>query len=157
MKHGDLESLMEMMPKGQQWQPLRAFVAELDPHPYEACPVLLHGDFWPQNLIWQNGKIAAILDWEDAAFGDPLSDIACAILELRYLFCEDLVQVFINAYRHHCPIDDKRLALWHIYVAAAAQFHMANWGLEPAKEAHMRAIAHHQIRQAGALLQSCPH
>ena len=32
---------------------------------------LLHGDYWPGNVLWQQGRLAAVLDWEDAALGGP--------------------------------------------------------------------------------------
>src|SRR4029077_16475377 len=28
--------------------------------------VILHGDFWPGNVLWRNGKLAGVIDWEDA-------------------------------------------------------------------------------------------
>jgi aminoglycoside phosphotransferase (APT) family kinase protein len=37
---------------------------------------LLHGDYRLPNLMWNEGKIAGILDWELAAVGDPLCDLA---------------------------------------------------------------------------------
>jgi len=37
-------------------------------------PVVLHGDYWPGNVQWRDGRIAAIIDWEEAAFGDPMAD-----------------------------------------------------------------------------------
>src|SRR5690606_1157569 len=48
-------------------------------------PSVLHGDFWPGNVLWRDGRIAAVLDWEDAAVGDPLSDLAAARLERLYV------------------------------------------------------------------------
>jgi aminoglycoside phosphotransferase (APT) family kinase protein len=39
-------------------------------------PVLIHGDYWPGNTIWQRGKITGIVDWGTAALGDPRIDIA---------------------------------------------------------------------------------
>lgn len=38
--------------------------------------VLLHGDYRLPNLLWKDGKISAILDWELAFVGDPHADIA---------------------------------------------------------------------------------
>ena len=43
--------------------------------------VLLHGDFWPGNLLWKDGRLVAVIDWEDAALGDPLADLANSRLE----------------------------------------------------------------------------
>jgi len=37
---------------------------------------LLHGDFRLPNLMFHDGKLAGILDWELARVGDPLSDLA---------------------------------------------------------------------------------
>jgi aminoglycoside phosphotransferase (APT) family kinase protein len=37
---------------------------------------LLHGDYRLPNLMWHEGRISAILDWELAFVGDPLSDLA---------------------------------------------------------------------------------
>ena len=37
---------------------------------------LLHGDYRLPNLMFHEGKLAGILDWELARVGDPLSDLA---------------------------------------------------------------------------------
>lgn len=28
--------------------------------------VLLHGDYWPGNIMWRDGRLVAVIDWEDA-------------------------------------------------------------------------------------------
>jgi aminoglycoside phosphotransferase (APT) family kinase protein len=38
-------------------------------------PRLLHGDFRTGNYLVHEGELTAILDWEFAAFGDPLEDL----------------------------------------------------------------------------------
>jgi aminoglycoside phosphotransferase (APT) family kinase protein len=37
--------------------------------------VLLHGDLRFGNVIWSGTRIVAVLDWERAALGDPMSDL----------------------------------------------------------------------------------
>lgn len=37
---------------------------------------LLHGDYRLPNLMWKDGVISGVLDWELARVGDPLSDLA---------------------------------------------------------------------------------
>jgi aminoglycoside phosphotransferase (APT) family kinase protein len=37
--------------------------------------VMVHGDFRLGNLVWSEGRVAGILDWETARRGDPLFDI----------------------------------------------------------------------------------
>jgi aminoglycoside phosphotransferase (APT) family kinase protein len=55
--------------------------------PDPAPPVLVHGDYHYGNLIFRDGKVAAIVDWEIAQLGDPLLDVGClavATLRRRY-------------------------------------------------------------------------
>ncbi|MEO1222762.1 MAG: phosphotransferase [Pseudomonadota bacterium] len=140
--------LFEFLEGDDEWSDLRAKLTKLNDTAYRGTPVLLHGDFWPENLIWSDGHIAAILDWEDAAVGDPLSDIACTCLEIRYLFGDKGVREFKNAYAKHDRIEQGRLSLWLLYVAAAALMHMGDWRLPPHREANMRREAKETLRQA---------
>src|SRR5260370_15637127 len=39
------------------------------PFPQWNTSVLLHGDFWPGNILWRDGQLVAVIDWEDAALG----------------------------------------------------------------------------------------
>jgi aminoglycoside phosphotransferase (APT) family kinase protein len=40
--------------------------------------VIVHGDFGPQNLLVDGGRVSALLDWELAHRGDPIEDLAWA-------------------------------------------------------------------------------
>ena len=79
----------------------RKTIAALGETRFNGTPTLLHGDFWPENIIWQGDKITAVLDWEDAAIGDPLSDVACTCLELRYIFGKPAMRAFEAASATH--------------------------------------------------------
>lgn len=39
-------------------------------------PVLVQGDTGPGNLMYEDGRVSAIIDWELAHLGDPMDDIA---------------------------------------------------------------------------------
>lgn len=151
-RNDPLPEVFDYLPAGAEWAALGAHLRTLSDTACQGSPKLLHGDFWPGNLLWQQGAVTAILDWEDAALGDPLSDVACCRVELRYRFGKARMQRFTQAYARHRPVDARRLALWQVYVAAAAQHFMGQWGLEAAREAHMRHEALASIREAGAVL-----
>jgi aminoglycoside phosphotransferase (APT) family kinase protein len=151
-RNDPLPEVFEYLPEDPEWEDLRAHLQRLVDTAYVDTPNLLHGDFWPENLIWHEGVVVAILDWEDAALGDPLSDVACCRLELRYKFGKAGSQRFTQAYAGHRVLDHERLALWQVYVAAAAQRFMGEWRLAPALETHMRTEALASIREAGAVL-----
>lgn len=143
-----LPELFDFLPEGHEWEDLVSYLRTRSDTSYRDTPMLLHGDFWPENLLWRNGSIASILDWEDAALGDPLSDVAACRLELRYKFGTEGMDTFTKAYAKHRDLDQDRLALWQIYVAAAAQRFMGEWGLDSKLESHMRSEALMTIREA---------
>ena len=149
-----MPEVFDYLPEGDEWRPLATLLHALTDSTYREQPVLLHGDFWPQNLLWRSGTIAAVLDWEDAAIGDPLSDVAGSGLELRYLYGAAGMTRFTDACARHRAVDPRRLALWQVYVAAAAQHFMGRWGLDAAREAHMRSQALATLREASAVLMA---
>ncbi len=42
---------------------IRAMLAALWPVPQLNESVLLHGDFWPGNTLWNQGRLVAVIDW----------------------------------------------------------------------------------------------
>jgi aminoglycoside phosphotransferase (APT) family kinase protein len=42
----------------------------------EPARALLHGDYQPAHVLVVDGTVSAIIDWGDAATGDPLWDVA---------------------------------------------------------------------------------
>ena len=147
-----IPELFEYLPPDREFDGLRARLSDIKNARYDGPAALLHGDFWPGNLLWKGEQLVGVLDWEDAAYGDPLSDLACAVLELSYVAGPEGAHRFLNAYKALRPFDLNRFALWQLYVAAAAHHSMGGWGLDPSREAHMRATALTTIREASALV-----
>ena len=56
------------------------------PAPRSGPPAVVHGDPKLSNLMWHEGRISAMLDWEMALNGEPLSDLAYMLytFENRY-------------------------------------------------------------------------
>jgi aminoglycoside phosphotransferase (APT) family kinase protein len=84
---------------------------------------LLHGDYWPGNILWQDGRIMAVIDWEDAVLGDPLADVANARLEILWAYGQAAMEQFTAQYQALSAIDFIDLAYWDL---AAALRHAAN-------------------------------
>lgn len=129
------------------WDDLAACLDRIGP--YAGQPVLLHGDFWPGNLLWHDGRLAAVLDWEDAAIGDPLADVACARVELACAAGDEMSEAFSSAYFELTQADDTRLPAWELYVSTAALQYMDGWGL--ATDALAARKAKTRARQDGAM------
>lgn len=147
-----LPELFDYLPETADNVALREHLSLCTDSSYEGEPALLHGDYWPANLLWQQDRLAAILDWEDAALGDPLSDVASCRLELCWKFGPTAADRFTRAYAREHPLDPRRLAIWGVYVASAGAHFMGEWGLEASREAAMRRNAEAFVQQAAAVL-----
>jgi aminoglycoside phosphotransferase (APT) family kinase protein len=51
--------------------------------PLSEATVLVHGDFKPGNVLLEEGRIVALLDWELAHLGDPMEDLGWVTQPLR--------------------------------------------------------------------------
>ncbi len=88
------------------------------PLPRVNRPVILHGDYWPGNTLWRNGRLVAVIDWEDAAIGDPLADLGNARLEILMHCGEAAMDEFTRHYRALLPaLDLAALPYWDLYAA----------------------------------------
>lgn len=108
------------------------------PLPQRNTLVLLHGDFWPGNILWRDGHLVAIIDWEDAALGDPLADVANSQLEILWAFGSDAMQDFTQQYQAMTSIDFTNLPYWNLYAALRPISKIAGWGLGDLAEKNMR-------------------
>jgi aminoglycoside phosphotransferase (APT) family kinase protein len=102
-------------------------------------PALLHGDFWPGNVLWQDGQLVAVIDWEDAKLGDPLADLANSRLEILWAYGIDAMHRFTCCYKSAMAhIDFTNLAYWDLCAALRPASKIAAWGLDTAVEQTMR-------------------
>jgi aminoglycoside phosphotransferase (APT) family kinase protein len=90
-------------------------------------PVLLHGDFWPGNLLWKDGQLVAVIDWEDAQVGDPLMDFAISRLDILWIFGQDAMQDFTYHYQQMTPFDFTHLPYWDLCAALRPMSRIAEW------------------------------
>lgn len=83
---------------------------------YEAPVVLVHGDAGPGNLLFENGRVNVVLDWELAHYGDPMEDFAWmsirAIIQAWVPFAP-----LLAAYERisGIPVDLARIRFYRIY------------------------------------------
>lgn len=120
---------------------------------------LLHGDYWPGNMIWKDGRLAAVIDWEDVCVGDPLADLATARVELRCSFGIDASRAFTTAYvagrvAARSPVNLDALPVWDAYVSSAALAGMHEWGLAVEVEAARRSATTEFCNEAWRRLEN---
>ncbi|GGM14547.1 hypothetical protein GCM10010841_23920 [Deinococcus aerophilus] len=101
-------------------------------------PVVLHGDFWPGNVLWQGGQVSAVIDWEDAAVGDALSDVGNARLELLFFLGRRAINAFTREYVALTGATLTGLPYWDLRAALRPCGRLGEWGLDADLEAQMR-------------------
>lgn len=106
---------------------LRSRLSQLWPWPQHNPDALLHGDYWPGNLLWREGKLVAVLDWEEPAVGDPLADLAIARLDLLWAFGDAAMQRFTERYRAVSRLAWSQLPHWDLWAALRPMSQLARW------------------------------
>ena len=94
-----LDAEIDRTPLMDEWH--RASKAD----PWADPPVWLHGDVHPLNLLVDDGRISAVIDFGDMTAGDPASDLAVAWMALP----AEVRPRFREACGARHPVDD---ALW---------------------------------------------
>lgn len=120
---------------------------------------LLHGDFWPGNVLFTGDEVSGVIDWEDAALGHPLADVAVTRLDLRWVFGAPTAEAFTTAYLAESGLDGDLLPLWDVAAAFRPCGALATWaagwpaqGRPDITEATMRADHHAFLADALARL-----
>src|SRR5437867_4078487 len=83
---------------------------------------------WSCNTLWRDGQLVGIIDWEDAAFGDPLADVANGRLEILWAFGIEAMQRFTQQYQFLSSIDFTNLPYWDLCAALRAASKLGRWG-----------------------------
>jgi aminoglycoside phosphotransferase (APT) family kinase protein len=137
-----------------EWRRIRDVLDSALPLARRNRSVLLHGDFWPGNTLWKDGRLVAVLDWEDAAIGDPLADVANARLELLWALGVDAMEAFTGRYAAIATaVDFTDLPYWDLWADLRLAGRTSEWGLDAITEKAMRAG--HEAFVAQALRQLC--
>lgn len=90
-------------------------------------PVLIHGDFWPGNVLWKEEKLQAIIDWEDASISDPLYELAITRLDCLWILGTEAMEEFTIAYKSLTKIDFSNLPYWDLFAALRPASKLDKW------------------------------
>lgn len=113
------------------WNALTQNVSQLTP----IAPALVHLDYWSRNILWEDEQITGVIDWEEAAYGDPGIDVAYCLMELALNGLENEAVVFLNRYQTAAGRQVANLAFWELAAAVRPMVNPAGWIDEsPAKE-----------------------
>lgn len=117
-----------------------------------APSVMLHGDFWAGNTLWDGGQLSGVIDWEDAALGPALADLSNGRLELLFFAGEAAMHALTAEYRRLTPANFSALPYWDLRAALRLCGRLHTWGLPELQEGQMREQHAWFVKQACSAL-----
>ena len=92
-------------------------VRELRPDVRAGPAALLHMDYWPGNVLWRGGRVAALLDWDAASYGDPALDVGYFRMNMYLRGIKEAAGIFLRQYEAESgPV--RNLGFWELACAA---------------------------------------
>ena len=89
-------------------------------------PVFLHMDYWPGNVLWLDGRVSAVLDWDAAGYGDPALDVGYFRMNMYLRGIKEAADVFLEHYEDaRGPV--RNLGFWELAAAARPLPDPAAW------------------------------
>jgi aminoglycoside phosphotransferase (APT) family kinase protein len=119
---GSLPDYMRAYPDGASiWQVIQRELPTIKP----SEPVLVHGDYWSGNILWDNGQVSGLLDWENAAFGERGFDVAYCRMEMMLEGMDEAAELFLQTYERMMGQPVVNLALCELAVAVQPMWQRA--------------------------------
>ena len=88
--------------------------------------MFLHMDYWPGNVLWLDGRVSAVLDWDAAAYGDPALDVGYFRMNMYLRGIKEAADVFLEHYEAaRGPV--RNLGFWELACAARPLPDPAAW------------------------------
>jgi aminoglycoside phosphotransferase (APT) family kinase protein len=142
-RSGSIPAWMAADPDG--WLVWEAIERLLPPRE-ETLPRLCHTDFWGGNVLCLEGKITAVVDWEEAAYGDPGMDVAYCYMNLLLSGSDQdavpAAEEFLSTYISVTGGLVANLTLWKFAAAARPMLDPRDWWIDrsPWRERFRRYI-----------------
>jgi aminoglycoside phosphotransferase (APT) family kinase protein len=93
--HGDREHSQQLAEIVERDSILRLWDRAVSAPSWLGPPVWIHGDLHPGNLLIEDGRLSAVIDFGDLAAGDPATDLSI----MWMLFPSSARSVFVNSAR----------------------------------------------------------
>ena len=125
-KKGVIPDYMLNSPDGLfVWETIERLLPLQQPVPL----TFVHTDYWIGQLLWEQDRINAVLDWEEAGYGDPAYDLAYGRMVLWIdegpAAADELLKVYEAEVGH--PVVN--LPFWE-YAATPRVMHQPTWEVE---------------------------
>jgi aminoglycoside phosphotransferase (APT) family kinase protein len=136
---------MQAHPQGTiVWQTVKDLFSRLQ----NTAPTLVHIDYWPGNILWEEAQISAVVDWEEAAYGDPAIDVAYCCMNMALGGMPQAADEFLHTYELERDQPVANLGFWELAAAARPMIDPEDWQIAkpPGSERFTQFIAKALVR-----------
>ena len=97
-----------------------------------------HTDYWSGNILWLGDEISAVVDWEEAGYGDPAADVAYARMEYFLEGLPGAAETFLRVYLAETGWQLPNLAICELAASVRPMTDPAGWFTRPYMEERFR-------------------
>jgi aminoglycoside phosphotransferase (APT) family kinase protein len=80
-------------------------------------PVLVHGDLWQGNVLWQGATVTGLLDWDCAGAGDPGIDLGSLRCDAAMCYGAEAPAHVLRGWQEQAGRSADRVAYWDLVAA----------------------------------------
>jgi aminoglycoside phosphotransferase (APT) family kinase protein len=116
---------------------------DLSPRRAPVPAAFIHTDYYPGNILWDQGRITAVIDWEEASFGEPAADVGYCRMDMFLTGMNQAAAEFLNIYETATGRPVANLGFWELAAAARPMFRPAGRRIfeSPARERLQKFLA----------------
>ena len=89
--------------------------------------VLLHGDLWPGNTRWNDGRFTALIDWKTAGVGNPGVDLGSMRLQVALRYGPTAATFVLEGWERQMERQATDIAYWDAVAALNTPTIMEGW------------------------------
>lgn len=89
--------------------------------------VLVHGDLWQGNTVWDNDELTAIIDWDCAGAGHPGIDLGGMRCDAALMFGVDTADTVLDGWETQAKQPATDLAYWDVVAALSTPPDLNAW------------------------------
>ena len=101
-------------------------------------PRFQHTDYWSGNILWLGDEISAVVDWEEAGYGDPACDVAYARMEYFLEGLPEAADTFSQVYQAETGWELPNLSISELAASVRPMTDPASWFTRPYMEERYR-------------------
>jgi len=128
------------------WSEIQERLPRLEP----VRPALVHLDYWSGNLLWEKDIIKAVIDWEEASYGDPGIDVGYCLMDMYLIGVEQAAKEFLQVYEKSRGIRTANLGFWQLAAAVRPMVQPEGWISEPVARKRFRQFIEDALARESA-------